>query len=73
MTPEQVADAQRRLGLPPTGMRDEELRLAVRRFQMEAALLVTGELDEVTYTRLWETRLLRGPGRQTGEASKTRT
>ena len=57
-TPERVADAQRRLGLRPTSVRDDGLWAAVRRFQMEAGLLVTGELDDVTYRRLWETRLL---------------
>lgn len=67
MTPEQIADAQRRLGVPVTGVLTDELWSAVRAFQMEAGLLVTGVLDDVTYTRLWETRLLEGPGRVTGE------
>lgn len=60
MTPERAADARRRLGLS-SGSTDHELWLAVRRFQMGAGVLVTGELDELTYQRLWETRLLRGP------------
>jgi peptidoglycan hydrolase-like protein with peptidoglycan-binding domain len=59
VSPEQVADAQRRLGLRSNGVLDDELWAAVRRFQMEQGLLVTGELDDVTYQRLWETRLLR--------------
>jgi hypothetical protein len=58
VTPEQVADAQRRLGLRPTGVSDDELYFAVRAFQAEQRILVTGWLDEVTYQRLWETRLL---------------
>jgi peptidoglycan hydrolase-like protein with peptidoglycan-binding domain len=69
VTLEQVADAQRRLGLRSTGVLDDELWAAVRRFQMEQGLLVTGDLDDVTYQRLWETRLLRGPGPSTGEDS----
>ncbi len=72
MTPEQVADAQRRLGLRSTGVIDDELWGAVRRFQMEAGLLVTGELDDVTYRRLWEARLLRGPRPDTGDTSRPR-
>jgi hypothetical protein len=65
VTPEQTADARRRLGL----RQDDDLWPAVRRFQMDQGLLVTGELDEVTYRRLWQTRLLRGPGPSTGESS----
>jgi peptidoglycan hydrolase-like protein with peptidoglycan-binding domain len=70
VTPEQVADAQRRLGVRVSGVVDDELWAAVRRFQMGAGLLVTGELDQATYRRLWQTRLLRSPGRQTGDASE---
>jgi peptidoglycan hydrolase-like protein with peptidoglycan-binding domain len=69
VTPEQVADAQRRLGLRSTGVLDDELWGAVRRFQMEQGLLVTGELDELTYQRLWGARLLRGPRSDTGDTS----
>jgi len=60
VTPEQTADAQRRLGLTPTGARDDELYSAVRNFQLQMGLLVTGFLDEATYQRLWSTQLL-GP------------
>ena len=72
MTPEQIADAQRRLGLPVTGCRNDALTAAVRRFQMEAGLLVTGDLDQGTYRRLWEERLLGARTERTGGSSAAR-
>lgn len=54
----EVIDAQRRLGVRPTGRVNEETYLAVRAFQLEAGLLVTGELDAITLRRLYEERLL---------------
>lgn len=55
-----VLDAQRRLGLAPTGRFDEQLFLALRRYQAEQGMIVTGELDDVTHSSLRETRIL-GP------------
>ena len=57
MTP-RVLDAQRRLGLTPTGVLDDELIVAIRRFQMAHGQLVTGELDDETYRLIWQERLL---------------
>ena len=72
MTPEQIADAQRRLGVRVSGVVTDEMWATVRRFQLEQGLLVTGDLDETTYQRLWDTRLLRGPGPDTGDTSGPR-
>lgn len=58
MSHARIYDAQRRLGISPTGIEDEALTLALRRFQMEHRLLVTGVLDDKTYDLLWTTRVL---------------
>lgn len=47
-----VAQVQRRLGVVPHGIYDEETAALVRAFQIERGLLTTGEVDEPTWLAL---------------------
>ena len=48
----EVRQAQRRLGLIPTGALDSEFTASLRTFQREHGLVVTGELDAPTIRAL---------------------
>ena len=51
-TPAEVRQAQKRLGLLPTGSVDNDLHSAVRTFQRDRGLLVDGDLNESTMRAL---------------------